>query len=320
MSWFRRRRLFLWLKGHADEASIAAFFVVAAVSVGIAATLYFGAPKAADVVTSGPPPVPQLDAEAGRGTNMPRGAEVGAEADKSIPRPASYLADHGIKYTWVGSPNWSARGIGDQLQAIVLHVAAGSCPGMDSWFKNASAQVSAHFAVCKDGAVHQYVELGDAAWHAGIVNRPDVSNSVIAAMTAAGINPNRLTVGIETELSPGEKISDYPVMQQSLDVLTSWLLETFNLPPDRTHIVGHFQFDSVNRSVDPICCINMADVVTEVAELVSPAPAIASPWGECDAEHGDCWLTVPAWVFDDGGVCVPSLDPPCSAQPDSKQE
>lgn len=298
-------RFWRWNKRHAEEAGIIAFLVVAAVAATVGAMLYFAAPKAVDVVAPGGPTISAGlidEAASARGYNLPRGSSVGAEGSTTYPRPTSFLADHGITYKYVDSPNWSQRYLGDTVDAIVVHVASGTCPGADSWFKNPASQVAAHFIVCRDGSIHQYVEVGDAAWQAGIVNKPDLSNPIIGSWVNDGINPNRRTVGIETELSVGDHIDDYPAMKQSLELLVGWLSQTLSIPLDRTHVIGHYQIDSVNRAADPVCCI---DLDALIAGAAGPAPA-TSPWGACDPAYGDSYLLRPAWVFPDGGVFDPA--------------
>lgn len=60
--------------------------------------------------------------------------------------------------------------VGGVLKAInvrlfVLHVAQGSSQsGIDAWFDNPAAKVSAHFSVSRTGVVHQHVPLTVAAW------------------------------------------------------------------------------------------------------------------------------------------------------------
>lgn len=242
---------------------------------------------------------PELVDHGGRAETDTRGSLFGA-ASKVYPRPTAYLADRGIVYHFYGSPNWSSRGQ-NAIDGIVVHVTGpGTCPGMRSWFSNPTAGASAQFGVCKDGSIEQYVEVGDGAWHAGIVNRPDMSNPYIASMVAAGVNPNSRTVGIELLLAPGENLSDYPEMKASFYALMNWLHDTTGVPFDRNHIIGHYQIDGVNRSVDPRCCVELDTVVFDLAGGVVAPPA--SPWGDCDATWGDCWLLRPAWVFPDGSV------------------
>jgi len=47
----------------------------------------------------------------------------------------------------------------------VLHIMEGTLAGTDSWFKNPSSQVSAHFGIGKDGTVYQWVDTAFVAWH-----------------------------------------------------------------------------------------------------------------------------------------------------------
>lgn len=53
----------------------------------------------------------------------------------------------------------------NKVRLFVLHVAQGSAQsGIDAWFKNPRAQVSAHFSVSRLGVVHQHVPLSRIAW------------------------------------------------------------------------------------------------------------------------------------------------------------
>lgn len=291
------------LKQYADEASIAGFLIMFAIALALGAALVFGSREAVDVVSPDSPPIPPMLADhAERAPDEQRGESVGAAPSKAYPRPQLYLEERGIKYNFYASPNWSSRGL-NPIEGIVVHVTGpGTCPGMRSWFANPQSNASAQFGVCKDGSIEQYVEVGDGAWQAGIVNRPDLSNAMIASFVAFGINPNSRTVGIELLLAPGENLNDWPAMRESFYALMTWLKTEIHLPLDRTHVVGHYQIDSVNRSVDPRCCVDIDAVLADLN--AGPEPDI---WGECDPRWGNCWLTQPAWVFPDGGVCVPDL-------------
>lgn len=53
----------------------------------------------------------------------------------------------------------------DSVRLFVLHVAQGSAQsGIDAWFRNPKAQVSAHFSISRFGTVHQHVALSRIAW------------------------------------------------------------------------------------------------------------------------------------------------------------
>ncbi|GIV30146.1 MAG: hypothetical protein KatS3mg028_1212 [Bacteroidia bacterium] len=68
------------------------------------------------------------------------------------------------------SCNYSSRG-GTPISAVTIHVVQGSYAGCISWFKNCSAQVSAHYVLrSSDGQVTQMVLEANKAWHVGTEN------------------------------------------------------------------------------------------------------------------------------------------------------
>lgn len=69
----------------------------------------------------------------------------------------------------------------------------GTLAGSDSWFANPASQVSAHYGVGLDGTTHQYVRVEDAAWANGVLEPGNTWPG------PRGVNPNNLTVSIETE-------------------------------------------------------------------------------------------------------------------------
>jgi len=64
----------------------------------------------------------------------------------------------------------AAENIGGELdqsrvRLFVLHVAQGSNQGgIDAWFRDPKAEVSAHFSISRTGVVHQHVPLSKVAW------------------------------------------------------------------------------------------------------------------------------------------------------------
>jgi len=72
---------------------------------------------------------------------------------------------HYPKAQWKGcsTKNYSTQAI--QHKFIVVHVAQGDNQGgIDAWFQNPNARVSAHFSIAKDGTVHQYVDTAQMAY------------------------------------------------------------------------------------------------------------------------------------------------------------
>lgn len=93
----------------------------------------------------------------------------------------------------VPSPNYSpARPSGPPI-ALVIHTMGGTLAGTDSWFSSPASQVSAHYGVGLDGAIHAYVPLADRAWANGVLEGGNQWPG------PAGVNPNDLTCSIETE-------------------------------------------------------------------------------------------------------------------------
>lgn len=241
-------------------------WLLAIVAVLVAATLYFAGPPAADeaqdALTSPPPPPELLADHQERGPDLQRGSTVGAAS--VYPLPQALFADQRINYEFAETPNRSSRGQ-NAPEAITIHVTGpGTMDGMKAWFKNTSSQASAHFGVGKDGQIDQYAHLADATWHNGILNKPNLSNQLIASWVSGRINPNVKTVGVEVLLAPGEQITDYGPQWRSLLLLMDWLIDVTKIPVDRTHIIGHYEVDSVNRSVDPRCCIDLDGLVQEL--------------------------------------------------------
>jgi N-acetyl-anhydromuramyl-L-alanine amidase AmpD len=66
--------------------------------------------------------------------------------------------------------NYSSRN-GTAISAVTIHTVQGSYSGCISWFKNCSANVSAHYVLrSSDGQVTQMVLESDKAWHVGTEN------------------------------------------------------------------------------------------------------------------------------------------------------
>jgi len=68
---------------------------------------------------------------------------------------------------WVPASALNIGGMLDQskVRLFVVHVAQGSNQsGIDSWFRNPRAEVSAHFSISRLGIVHQHVNLNRVAW------------------------------------------------------------------------------------------------------------------------------------------------------------
>ncbi len=132
------------------------------------------------------------------------------------------------------SPNYTKGRNGTVPDVIVIHIAEGNKAAVDSTFLNSSSDPkSAHFLVCKDGIIQQFVSTIDTAYGNGVVDNP-ISEIVL---NRPGINPNSYTISIEHE---GFSIADITELQYNNTIqLVRFLCKKWDIPMDRTHIIGH---------------------------------------------------------------------------------
>jgi hypothetical protein len=114
---------------------------------------------------------------------------------------------------------------------------------------NPNVGVGATFFVNSDGSVVQCYEdpLRMDPWTNGILNRPDLASKRIAAVAASGVNPNeRSLITIELcGLEPARPIT--AAQEATASKLIAWAHDLIDMPVNRETVVGHYQFDSVNR-------------------------------------------------------------------------
>lgn len=118
----------------------------------------------------------------------------------------------------------------------------GSLAGTDGWFNNPASQVSAHYGIGLDGTIHQYVKLEDGAWANGVLESGNTWPG------PAGVNPNLLTVSIETEDkgSGSQPVTDaeYAATLQVCDVARVAY-------PSIRYLLSHRVISPKSR---PVCC------------------------------------------------------------------
>lgn len=136
-----------------------------------------------------------------------------------------------VERQWKGSPNFTPGRAGYRPRAIVIHIMQGTMSATDSWFGSTRSQVSAHYGVGESGVVHQYVQEGDTAWHAGRVASPTWK------LIKRGVNPNLYTIGIEHEGWTGRAWSE--VMLATSAELVAEIALRWSIPLDRDHVIRH---------------------------------------------------------------------------------
>lgn len=236
--------------------------------------------RAHDVVDTGPErfAVPDLS----MGEDLPQ-VSLGASGSTFYPRYTSSRTEVIWKPVKCNDPSdcqWSPRGLYEP-RVIVVHVTAGrpdQCDGTANYLADNKLRVSAHLLICNE-KVYQQVEFGDAAHHAGRWGTPTLTNPIINYWWTKGLNPNIESIGIENSLTYGYSINapEQTRMRANLIDALVWLVKEFNIPPDRTHIIAHQELDNEGRRDDPWCCIDLNQIVAEVAERVlapTPSPTV----------------------------------------------
>jgi len=105
---------------------------------------------------------------------------IAARFDEKVPGFSSVAQGvngyPGAEWIAANSGNYgnANRGVGD-VKYVIIHDTEGSYAGTLSWFKNASANVSAHYVVrSSDGHIAQMVDEADVAWHDACFNTSSV--------------------------------------------------------------------------------------------------------------------------------------------------
>ncbi len=129
--------------------------------------------------------------------------------------PASSYPAHRSNFTY------SKRERSYDIRRIVVHVAEGRFSGTINWFKNPSANVSAHYVVGRDGKVGQCVTHKNIAWHSG------------------SWKVNCHSIGIEHAGYGRYRSTWTRTMYRSSARLSAYICKRHRIPVDGRHIVPH---------------------------------------------------------------------------------
>ncbi|MBX3470533.1 MAG: N-acetylmuramoyl-L-alanine amidase [Planctomycetes bacterium] len=123
--------------------------------------------------------------------------------------------------TWVpANPNFYKRGRTQPIRYVVIHTIEGSAGSGINTFRHGRRKVSAHYIIDFDGKLTQMVKDQDTAWHAGRIN-----GQSIGLEHAGWAGRNKWTM------------AQYRASAR----LTRWLCDTYRIPIDRRHIIGHVE-------------------------------------------------------------------------------
>ncbi|MEL7091801.1 MAG: N-acetylmuramoyl-L-alanine amidase [Pseudomonadota bacterium] len=140
-----------------------------------------------------------------------------------------------LKRHWRPSPNCGLRRDGLIPTHVVLHYTAmESAAAAIERLCDPAAQVSAHYVICRSGAVTQLVAEGLRAWHAG------------AGEWAGFTDINSRSIGIELDNDGASPFSE--LQMHNLETLLRGLLSVWGIPPE--NVIGHSDM-APGRKIDP---------------------------------------------------------------------
>lgn len=193
------------------------------------------------------------------------------ETSMSVPKPPM---------TSKPSPNRGGYQHAHDPRCVVWHITQGS--NSLPWLTNPASGASSNYLIARNGTIYELVPPSISAWANGKVDKPDLANPVIAGAIREGRNLNTVSISIEHEgfTSQGKGGSLTTAQVDATVALSAWLCATEGIAPDRTHILGHFQVDSVDRPNCPgFSGAEWNAWIGRVAALVNatPAPGMMEP-------------------------------------------
>jgi N-acetyl-anhydromuramyl-L-alanine amidase AmpD len=134
-------------------------------------------------------------------------------------------------------------------RAVTWHISEGDLESTLSWLTAPISEASAHFVIARDGTIYQLVPTDQAAWAQGGVCNPDLANPIVEQTVTSKVNPNLRSYSIECVGYSGHGLAGSLTQNQaaSLQRVTALLCFKAGISADRTHILGHYQWDSCTR-------------------------------------------------------------------------
>ncbi len=167
----------------------------------------------------------------------------------------------------VPSPNFGERN-NYKPEIIVIHIMDGTLLGTDSWFQTPISKVSSHYGIGFTGEIHQYVQDEKAAWTQGY------HEGATFKLHKPGINPNLYCLSIENE---GRNLVNAPTVHiNALVGQIKALAARWDIPIDRSHIIGHYEVDPVRKPNCPTSDRIFLDKIVAMANGESDREKIKS--------------------------------------------
>src|SRR3990167_1411413 len=175
-------------------------------------------------------------------------------------------------------PHYRSGREGRQIEAVIIHIGEGNqnqifgkADKVDekSFGAFMNEEKSSHYSVDADGAVWQFVQEKDTAWHCGIVVQP----TSWLIRTKGGINPNLYTIGIEHAGWGNQDITE--IRYRTTAELLKDICYRYNIKIDRDHIIGHREIRN-----DKTCPgkIDIDKIIRMAEELKNPKIILATTY------------------------------------------
>jgi len=169
-----------------------------------------------------------------------KSAALAAVTYPLLPTPSAGARTHTVDYPdaeWAAanSSNYTAssRPTSYPVDHVVIHVTQETYVDTLKIFQDPKKQVSAHYVVrSADGHVAQCVREHDIAWHAG------------------NWDYNTRSIGIEHEGWVDQPAYFTDALYEESAGLTAALCDTYDIPKDRSHILGHAEVPGTDHT-DP---------------------------------------------------------------------
>jgi N-acetyl-anhydromuramyl-L-alanine amidase AmpD len=163
--------------------------------------------------------------------NVTRALSLGAISLFFLSAPSVVHAGPKPPATWEpASRSNYHRGRSERISMVVIHTIEGSFQSGINTFQNPGTKVSAHYVISQSGRIVQMVGDNDTAYH------------------VRSANPHALGIEHEGFLARREMWTD-PMYRASAK-LCRWLCDTYSIPIDRRHILGHNEVPW-NNHADP---------------------------------------------------------------------
>ncbi|WBO67842.1 N-acetylmuramoyl-L-alanine amidase [Streptomyces camelliae] len=152
---------------------------------------------------------------------------AGAQTEPVDYPPAEWQPASSSNYTSSDRPGSYA------IDRVIIHVTQETYANTLAIFANPAKKVSAHYLVrSADGHVAQCVHEADIAWHAG------------------NWDYNTRSIGIEHEGWVDQPSYFTNALYEQSARLTAAVCDTYGIPKDREHIIGHYQVPGTDHT-DP---------------------------------------------------------------------